>query len=143
MWQPNRRQLSLPRLFFFLTSVSVLFIGGILLLVDLQCAADIEGWWAQPYPNAKTVDMQYDLFRARALGETRWILETSDDEQTVRKFYQELTLEVLDSGPDARLSLGGPLYQQCRKTRWQHCHPHRFVQRLRHLIRAAERVNSR
>ncbi len=97
MWQPNRKPLSLPRLFILLVSASLLFIGGILLLADLRCAADIEGWWAQPYPGAETVSLEYDLFRPRALGETRWIMLSDDDEETVRKFYQELTLEILKS----------------------------------------------
>ena len=98
MWQPNRKQTSLPRLVFILIAFCVIILGTVLLLADLQCAADIEGWWAQPYPGAETIAMQYDLFRPRALGETRWILESEDDEQTVRKFYQDLTLEVLNSG---------------------------------------------
>ena len=98
VWQPNRKHTSLPKLFFILISFSFLLIGTVILLADLQCASDIEGWWVQPYPGAETVDMQYDLFRARALGETRWILESDDDEETVRKFYQDLTLEVLNSG---------------------------------------------
>lgn len=98
MWQPNRKQTSLPKLFLLLGGGSILFVALVLLLADLQCAADIEGWWAQPYPGAETIDIQYDLFRPRALGETRWILETTDDEDTVRKFYQDLTLEILNSG---------------------------------------------
>ncbi len=98
MRQPNQRQTSLPRLFVTLIAFAVLIIGGIILLADLQCAADIEGWWAQPYPNAETIDIQYDLFRPRALGETRWTLQTSDSEETVRKYYQDLTLEILNSG---------------------------------------------
>lgn len=98
MWEPNRKPTSLPRLVFLLVGISFLLIGAVIVLADLQCAADIEGWWAQPYPGAETVALEYDLFRPRALGETRWILETDDDEETVRKFYQELTLEILNSG---------------------------------------------
>ena len=94
----NRKPLSLPRLFFVLISASVLFIGGIILLADIKCHYDIENWWAQPYPGAETVSIEYDLFRARALGETRWILRTEDDEETVRKWYQDLTLQVLEEG---------------------------------------------
>ena len=94
----NRRPLSLPRLFLLLTTACVLFIGGIILLADIKCHYDIENWWAQPYPNAETVSIEYDLFRARALGETRWLLRTDDDEETVRKWYQELTLQILEEG---------------------------------------------
>jgi len=77
---------------------SFAFICAIILLADVKCAYDIENWWARPYPGARTIDIQYDLFRARALGETRWIMESDDDEQTVREYYQELTLEILNSG---------------------------------------------
>ena len=94
----NRRPLSLPRLFFVLTAACVLFVGGIILLADIKCHYDIENWWAQPYPNAETVSIEYDLFRARALGETRWLLRTDDDEDTVRKWYQDLTIQVLQEG---------------------------------------------
>ncbi len=115
MWQPNRKQTSLPRLFFILVSASLLFIGGVLLLADLQCAADIEGWWAQPYPGAETIDIQYDLFRARALGETRWIMESTDDLETVRKFYQDLTLEVLNSGRTRGLAWADRFVEEIEK----------------------------
>lgn len=77
---------------------SIAFICLIILLADIKCAYDIENWWARPYPDARTIDIEYDLFRARALGETRWIMESDHDEQTVREFYQELTLEILNSG---------------------------------------------
>lgn len=98
MWQPNRKETSLPRLIIILVAFSALIIGSVILLADLQCAADIEGWWAQPYPDAETVELSYDLFRPRALGETRWIMESTDDEDTVREFYQALTLATLNSG---------------------------------------------
>lgn len=98
MYQPNQKPTPLPKLVLILVGVSVAAIALVLLLADIKCHYDIENWWAQPYPGAQTIDMQYDLFRPRALGETRWILETADDEATVRKFYQDLTLEILNSG---------------------------------------------
>ena len=99
MREPNQKPTSLPKLFLVLVGVAALAIGSVILLADVKCNYDIEGWWAQPYPGAVTVgEIEYDLFRPRALGETRWIMETTDDEQTVRKFYQDLTLEILNSG---------------------------------------------
>jgi len=97
MWQPNRKPTSLPRLLVLLFGTSFLLIGGILFLADIKCHYDIENWWAVPYPGAETVALEYDLFRPRALGETRWTLHSHDDEETVRAFYRERTLEILDS----------------------------------------------
>ncbi len=98
MWQPNQKQTSLVRLFFILFGASAICIGSVILLADLQCASDIEGWWAPPYPNGKTVEVQYDLFRPRALGETNWIMVSDDDVETVKQFYRDYRMEVLNSG---------------------------------------------
>lgn len=93
----NRKELSTPRLIVLLVSVSALFIGFILLLADLKCSYDIENWWAPLYPNGETVSVEYDLFRPRALGMTKWIMESPDDVETVKQFYREKRLEVLEA----------------------------------------------
>lgn len=95
----TRQQTGCIKTSLIMIGTAATFIAVIILLADIKCSYDIENWWAQPYPGAETVgDIQYDLFRPRALGETRWTMETDDDEQTVRKFYQELTLETLRDG---------------------------------------------
>lgn len=71
-------------------------IGSILLAADLQCNSDIEAW-APFYPNGETVSIEYDFVRPRALGETVWIQESTDDEETVRQFYRDNVLKLLDS----------------------------------------------
>ena len=93
----NRKELSTPRLIVLLVSVSALYIGFILLLADLKCSYDIENWWAPLYPNGETVSVEYDLFRPRALGMTKWIMESPDDVETVKQFYREKRLEVLEA----------------------------------------------
>ena len=93
----NRKELSTPRLIVLLVSVSALFIGFILLLADLKCSYDIENWWAPLYPNGETVSVEYDLFRPRALGMTKWIMESPDDVETVKQFYRDKRLEVLEA----------------------------------------------
>ena len=93
----NRKELSTPRLIVLLVSVSALYIGFILLLADLKCSYDIENWWAPLYPNGETVSLEYDLFRPRALGMTKWIMESPDDVETVKQFYREKRLEVLEA----------------------------------------------
>ncbi len=116
MWEPNRKTTSLPRLFTVLIGVSASIIALIILLADIKCNYDIENWWAQPYPGAETIgDIQYDLFRPRALGETRWIMETEDDEETVRKFYQDLTLEILNSGKTRGLAWADRFIEEIEK----------------------------
>lgn len=95
--EPNRKPLSLPRLFFVLISFSFVCIGSVLLVADWQCGNDIEGWWAPLYPNGETVAVEYDLFRPRALGETNWVMESTDDIETVQQFYRDKRIEVLNS----------------------------------------------
>ncbi len=97
MWEPNKKQTSLPRLFLILVSGAVLFIALVLLLADLKCNYDIEDWWAVPYPGAETVNVEHkDWFRPRSIGETRWLLHSDDDEETVKQWYRDLTMQVLE-----------------------------------------------
>ncbi len=95
--EPNRKPLSILRLVVLLVSVSVLFIAFIILLADIKCSYDIENWWAPLYPDGETVSIEYDLFRPRALGVTKWIMESSDDVETAKQFYRDTRLEVLES----------------------------------------------
>lgn len=78
------------------TAIGIIVV--IVLLADIKCGYDIENWWAPLYPNGETVAVEYDLFRARALGLTRWIMETDDDVETVKQFYRDTRLETLKAG---------------------------------------------
>ena len=100
--EPNRKPLSILRLVVLLVSVSVLFIAFIILLADIKCSYDIENWWVPLYPDGETVSIEYDLFRPRALGVTKWIMESSDDVETAKQFYRDTRLEVLESDKTAR-----------------------------------------
>ncbi len=115
MRQPNSKPTPLSKLFVILVGGSLLFIGLIVLLADIKCNYDIENWWAVPYPGAETVAIEYDLFRPRALGETRWTMESADDEATVRKFYQDLTLEILRAGRTRGLAWADRFIQEIEK----------------------------
>lgn len=77
---------------------AVAFICAILLLADIKCAYDIENWWAPLYPNGETVEVEYDLFRPRALGLTKWTMESPDDVETVKQFYRDKRLATLNDG---------------------------------------------
>lgn len=94
--QPNRKPLSLPRSCLVMVTACFLFVGGVIFLADIKCNYDIENWWAPPYPNAETVSIEYDLFRPRALGVTDWLLESPDDVETVKQFYRDYRLMVME-----------------------------------------------
>ena len=77
---------------------SIAFIFVIILLADIKCAYDIENWWAPLYPNGEEVRVEYDLFRARALGETFFYMTSTDDFETVQQYYRDKRLATLNEG---------------------------------------------
>lgn len=78
---------------------SIAFLVLILVLADVKCAYDIENWWAVPYPGAQTISIEHDdWFRPRALFYTIWVLHSPDDVETVKQWYRDLTLQVLQEG---------------------------------------------
>ena len=91
----TRKQAGCVKTSFAMIGGAAAFIAVIILLADIKCAYDIDNWWAPLYPNGETVDVQYDLFRPRALGLTNWIMETTDDVETVKQFYRDTRLETL------------------------------------------------
>ncbi len=96
--EATRNQTGCMKTTIIMVGAAVTFIAIIILLADIKCSYDIENWWAPLYPNGETVLVEYDLFRPRALGETKWVLESSDDVETVKQFYREKRLETLDAG---------------------------------------------
>lgn len=96
--EATRNQTGCMKTTIIMVGAAVMFIATIILLADIKCSYDIENWWAPLYPNGETVSVEYDLFRPRALGVTKWIMESSDDVETVKQFYREKRLEVLDAG---------------------------------------------
>ena len=96
--EATRNQAGCVKTTILMVSTAVLFIATIILLADIKCGYDIENWWAPLYPNGETVSVEYDLFRPRALGVTKWIMESTDDVETVKQFYREKRLETLDAG---------------------------------------------
>ena len=135
--EPNRKPLSILRLVVLLVSVSVLFIAFIILLADIKCSYDIENWWAPLYPDGETVSIEYDLFRPRALGVTKWIMESSDDVETAKQFYRDTRLEVLES--DKTRGLAWSRFSRCAagKRRGQPNHTH---ERLWHIVPCAHQI---
>ena len=74
--------------------VALACMGGFVFTVDEVCRSNIA--LRQPlYPDAEIIQTTYDLFRPRAMGETRMTLRSADDEETVREWFRQLTLELL------------------------------------------------
>ncbi len=94
----TRKQSGCVKTFFILVCTAAAIIAVIILLADIKCGYDIENWWAPLYPNGETVAVEYDLFRPRALGLTRWFMESDDDVETVKQFYRDKRLETLKAG---------------------------------------------
>lgn len=94
-----------------MVGAAVTFIAAMILIADIKCSYDIENWWAPLYPNGETVSVEYDLFRPRALGMTTWILETSDDVETVKQFYRDKRLEVLKAEKSRGIAWSDSLVQ--------------------------------
>ena len=93
--EANRQQAGCVKTAVIMVGAGVGFIALIILLADIKCGYDIENWWAPLYPNGETVEVEYDLFRPRALGVTKWIMESTDDVETVKQFYRDTRLATL------------------------------------------------
>lgn len=96
--EANRNQTGCLKTSLILIGVAVGFIALIVLIADIKCGYDIENWWAPLYPNAVTTKVEYDLFRPRALGETFWYMESTDDVETVKQFYRDTRIATLQAG---------------------------------------------
>jgi len=96
--EANRNQTGCLKTTFIMAGSAVAFIAALILIADIKCAYDIENWWAPLYPNGETVKREYDLFRPRALGETYWYMESTDDVETVKQFYRDTRIATLKAG---------------------------------------------
>ena len=68
----------------------VLFLGS-----DQLCRYDIQRR-LPPYPGAEIVSSEHDFLRPQALGETSIVLTTPDNPETVREWYRQLNLTLLE-----------------------------------------------
>jgi predicted membrane protein len=94
--EPNQHPPSLLKFVIILFLVAFIFIGSIVFITDIQCNSDIETW-VPLYPNAETVSVEYDFIRARAIGNTRLIQVSPDDVETVKQFYRDNLIELLNA----------------------------------------------
>ncbi len=71
-----------------------LFVLLFVLLIDHACHMDIVSRQMM-YPGAEIVSEEYDLLRPRAWGFTTLVLQTDDDEETLKQWIRERNLELL------------------------------------------------
>ncbi|MCY4526811.1 MAG: hypothetical protein OXB89_09400 [Anaerolineaceae bacterium] len=69
-------------------------IALFVLLIDQVCHMDITSRQMM-YPDAEIVSQEFDLWRPRALGYTTLVLQTDEDEETLRQWLRERNLELL------------------------------------------------
>ena len=72
----------------------LLIILLFVLLMDQVCYSDITSRQMM-YPGAEIVFEDYDLFRPRGMGYTTLVLQTDDDEETLKQWLRERNLELL------------------------------------------------
>lgn len=75
----------------------LLFLGALVFAADEVCRTNIASRLPL-YPGAEIVGDEYNFLRSRAMGITRMTLRTADDEETVRQWFRDLTLELLERG---------------------------------------------
>lgn len=75
--------------------------------IDAACYNDINHWMPI-YPDSEVIEVRYDFFRPRGMGNTLMIFYTPDDEHTVRQWYTQYRRSITQnaynsSNPDSRL----------------------------------------
>lgn len=71
-----------------------LFVLLFVLLMDQVCYSDITSRQMM-YPDAEIVFEDYDFLRPRGMGYTTLVLQTEDDEETLKQWLRERNLELL------------------------------------------------
>ncbi len=73
---------------------AIVLVALFVLLIDQVCYMDIVSRQMM-YPGAEIVSEEYDFLRPRAMGITTLILQTEDDEETLKQWLRERNLELL------------------------------------------------
>jgi len=94
--QPNTGSPSILKSGLVLLGLAFACIATLLFTGDSICHSNIEQWIPY-YPGAIVVSTEYDFIRARGIGTTTVMLATDDDEETVRQFYRDNILALLDA----------------------------------------------
>jgi hypothetical protein len=94
--QPNVRPPSLLKWAVLLLGLAFACIAMLLISVDYVCNSNIEQW-APYYPDATVISVEHDFIRARGIGTSRVTLASADDAETVRQFYRDNTLALMQT----------------------------------------------
>ena len=73
---------------------AIILIVLFVLLIDQVCHSDITSRQMM-YPGAEIVSETYDVLRARAMGMTTLVLQTDEDEETLKQWIRDRNLELL------------------------------------------------
>ena len=92
--QPNRTRMSTFKWLLLLLAIAFGCIGTVLIAGDQMCHLNI-GQWTPIYPGATVISQEHDFIRLRAMGTSTIILSSPDDPETVRQFYRDNTLRLL------------------------------------------------
>ncbi len=85
------------KVFFFMLLGIFACMALFLFAIDEVCRTNIAT--RQPlYPDAEVVSSTHSLLRPRAMGITRMTLSTPDEEESVRQWFRDLTLDLLRRG---------------------------------------------
>jgi len=94
--QINRRPMPFLKWMFLLLLLIFACFGIFLATVDRLCHASIEKW-APYYPNAVVISADHNYLYPRAIGDSRVVLSSDDDVETVKQFYRDLMISLLQA----------------------------------------------
>ena len=93
--EPNRHPLPLYKSILILLLVAFGCIITILVPADLTCRSNINQW-IPLYPDAITISSEHNFIRSPAMGTSTVILLSMDDEETIKQFYRDNFMALLD-----------------------------------------------
>lgn len=79
-----------------ITCTTTLIVG-----IDTACYNDVN-YWLPIYPGSEVVEVKYDFFRPRGMGNTLMIFYTPDSENTIRQWYVAYRRTITQSREDIR-----------------------------------------
>ena len=101
--QPNQRPHSLWKVVLILLLLAFGCISTVIFTADQICRSNIEQWLPR-YPGATIISSEYDFIRLRAIGTSTVVLFSPDEPETVRQFYRDLTLTLMQAGKSRGLA---------------------------------------
>ena len=94
----NARKGCISQITWFMTlfAMGCVCLGTMVLGADAICKSHVETWLPY-YPNAEVMSIEHDFIRARAMGETWVVLSSPDEAETVRQFYRDNIITLMQA----------------------------------------------